>query len=379
MAAVGKPSNKVNTGLTQSSARVILTAKGTLILRASIRQVAEAAGVSPMTVSNVLRGRTDLVAAKTRERVLTAVHSLDYIPVRTAAQNRHVRTNAFGVVFLALHRLNGIVGYPTFQGMCERGEEADYDLTVFLRSEPDWVKPGSEARFLDRRCDGFIFVGSSSPALSETLVRHGIPAVECYSALPKPGIARVIGDNRTAMHQAVRHLARAGHTRIAHLAGPWGNREADERLAGFQEAMQDTFGPECAAVVVRGDTWGGPMGFHEGRDVVDMRARPLAEAVLESGATAAVCANDLLALTVWQVAEERGLRVPEDLSLVGMDNITRAAYRGLTTIATPFEQIGRAAVDALLMLQDGSSAEDVSRVLPVALVERVSVCAPASS
>jgi len=345
-------------------------------LRATIRQVAEAAGVSPMTVSNVLRGRTDLVAAKTRERVLTAVHSLDYVPVRTAAQNRHVRTNAFGVVFLALHRLNGIVGYPTFQGMCERGEETDYDLTVFLRSEPEWVRPGSEARFLDRRCDGFIFVGSSRPALSETLVRHGIPAVECYSVAPKPGMARVIGDNRDGMRQAVAHLAGLGHTRIAHLAGPWHNLEADERQAGFQEAMRETFGPGCPEVIVRGDTWGGPMGFHEGRDVVDMRARPLAEAVLASGVTAVVCANDLLALTVWQCAEERGLRVPEDLSLVGMDNIMRAAYRGLTTVATPFEQIGRAAVDAVLMLQDGGSAGDASRILPVTLVERASVSVP---
>ena len=332
-----------------------------------------------MTVSNVLRGRTDLVAAKTRERVLTAVHSLDYIPVRTAAQNRHVRTNAIGVVFLALHRLNGIVGYPTFQGMCERGEEVDYDLTVFLRSEPEWVKTGSEARFLDRRCDGFIFLGSSRPALSEVLVQHHIPAVECYSVASKPGIARVIGDNRDGMRQAVAHLAQSGHTRIGHLAGPWGNLEADERQAGFREAMQGTFGPDYPDVVVRGDTWGGPMVFHEGRDRVDAQARPLADAVLAADVTAVVCANDLLALTVWQVAEERGLRVPQDISIIGMDNSVRAAYRGLTTIATPFEAVGRAAVEAVLSIQEGGSADAASRVLPVALVPGESVAAPPSA
>ena len=116
-------------------------------MRASIRQVAEAAGVSPMTVSNVLRGRVDLVTEKTRERVLHAVHALNYIPVRTSAQNRHVKTNAIGVVFLHLHRLDGSVGYPTFLGMCERARQADHDLTIFLRSQPDWVRPERRRSF----------------------------------------------------------------------------------------------------------------------------------------------------------------------------------------------------------------------------------------
>lgn len=328
-----------------------------------------------MTVSNVLRGRTDRVAVKTRERVMEAVHSLNYVPVRTAAQNRHVCTNTLGVIFLEMHRPNDIVGYPTFLGMCEQGEQTDYDLTVFLRPESEWVRAGSEARFLDHRCDGFIFVGSCRPALAEVLVHHRIPAVECYSVLPKPGIARIIGDNRDGVRQAVAHLAQCGHTRIAHLAGPWGSLEADERLAGFRNAMQEVFGQDYPDVVIRGNTWGGPLLFHEGRDRVEERARPLAEAVLAANVTAVVCANDLLAMTVWQVAEEHGLRVPEDLSLTGMDNSTWAAYRGLTTIATPFEGIGRAAVDAVLTIQAGGSAENASRILPVTLVERASVAA----
>ena len=87
-------------------------------MRSSIRQVAARAGVSPMTVSNVLRNRSEKMAEETRQRVLQAIHDLDYTPVRTAAQNRHVTTNAIGVVFL--WDIESVVGYPTFFGMCDR-------------------------------------------------------------------------------------------------------------------------------------------------------------------------------------------------------------------------------------------------------------------
>ncbi len=345
-------------------------------MRSSIRQVASAAGVSAMTVSNVLRGRDHLVADETRVRVLEAVHRLDYVPVRMAAQNRHVKTSTLGVVFLHLHRLDGIVGYPTFLGMSERARQVDHDLTVFLRSEPDWVRPGMEAQFLDRRCDGFIFVGYNDPAVSEVLVRHQVPAVECYSVAPLAGVARVLGNNTDGMRQAVRHLAQRGHERIAHLAGPRGNLEAQERLDGFRAGMQETFGADYRDRVVQGDTWGGAWRFHEPWRDAGSETRALAEAVLAMNVTAVVCANDLLALAVWQLAEERGLRVPQDLSLIGMDNILPAACKGLTSIATPFAQIGAGAVDAVLALQCGEDSQTASRILPVALEERNSVSFP---
>lgn len=345
-------------------------------MRSSIRQVAAAAGVSAMTVSNVLRGRDHLVADETRTRVLEAVHLLDYVPVRMAAQNRHVQTRTLGAVFLRLHRLDGIVGYPTFLGMSERARQADHDLTIFLRSEPDWVRPGTEAQFLDRRCDGFIFVGYNDPAVSGVLVRHGVPTVECYSVAPYAGVARVLGDNKDGMRQAVRHLAQLGHQRIAHLAGPRANLEAQERLDGFRAGMQEAFGADYQDRVVQGNTWGGAWRYHEPWHDTKGETRSLAEEALAMDVTAVVCANDLLALAVWQVAEERGLRIPQDLSLIGMDNILPAAYKGMTSVATPFDQVGEAAVDAVLALLRGEDSLAVSRILPVTLEERNSVSFP---
>ena len=92
--------------------------------------------------------------------------------------------------------------------------------------------------------------------------------------------------------------------------------------------------------------------------------------------TAVACANDLFALALWRMAEDRGLRVPEDLSITGVDNTTEGALRGLTRVAQPFEQIGHAAVDAILTILEGGDAAQASRVLPVELSERRSVAAP---
>ncbi|BDI28784.1 LacI family transcriptional regulator [Capsulimonas corticalis] len=345
-------------------------------MRASIRQVAQAAGVSPMTVSNVLRGRTDIVVEQTRERVLQAARDLNYVPVRTSTQNRHVRTNAIGVVFLHSHRPDGPIGYPTFLGMYDRARELDHDLTIFLRAEPDWVKPGTEAQFLDRRCDGFIFVGSNRPEITTALTENKVPSVECYSVAPAPGAARVVADNAGGIRQAVMHLANHGHKRIAHIAGPQWNLEAQERLKGFRAAMQEQFGPDCWDCVIHAETWGQIQRFHNANGAVDDVTLPIVEAALATGATAFVCANDLLALALWQFAEDRGLRIPRDLSIIGVDNILQADYQGLTSIDIPFEEIGRAAVDAVLALEKGDSTGEASRILPVELIPRSSVTVP---
>ena len=346
-------------------------------MRTSIRQVAERAGVSAMTVSNVLRNRTERMAPETRERVLSAVHALDYVPVRTAAQNRHVTTNALGVVFI--QEMQGAVGYPTFLGMCARAKQIDHDLTILLRSEPDWVRPGTESQFLDRRCDGFIFVGDSRPEISEALVRHQIPIVECYSVHPPAGVARVLGDNFSGARLATERLIALGHRRLAHLAGPTGNLEAQERQAGFMAAMQAAGLPIPAKCILPTDTWGDLWGFGEDQARADHSGAltlPTAKAALALDVTGIVCTNDLYALAVWRLAEERGLRVPRDLSLTGVDNIIEARQRGLTSVALPFEDIGRAAVDAIMALLNGQSAEEASRTLPPRLIERDSVAAP---
>jgi LacI family repressor for deo operon, udp, cdd, tsx, nupC, and nupG len=333
-------------------------------MRASIRDVAKRAGVSAMTVSNVLRRRVGSVSEETRLRVLEALQELDYIPVRSAAQNRHIETNALGVIFL--QDMQGFVGERTFWGMSERAKEQDHDLLIVLRSKPEWMRRDVAAQLLDRRCDGYIIIGSYQPALSAMLVAHRVPVVECYSVNPPPGVARVAGDDRGAVRQAVELLWGLGHRRIAHLGGPMGDGEADLRADTFGAVVREKGNAENAVHLTRDQGWGN----------ADPQARPSPEIrcfldkVLAAGMTAIVCASDALALELWQAAAEKGLHVPQDLSITGIDNIQQGRIKGLTSVDTAFEQVGRAAVTALISLVKGMVPEKAGAVAPARLIQR---------
>jgi DNA-binding LacI/PurR family transcriptional regulator len=336
--------------------------------RASIRQVAELAGVSPMTVSNVLRKRDKQMGEATRLRVLDAIRKLNYIPVRISAQNRHVSTNSIGLVFLQV--MLGPVGYPTFRGMCERAQQHDYDLTILLRSHPDDEELAVERQFLDRRCDGYIFIGQNNPQISQVLVDNNIPVVECYSVNPVKGVVPVIGDSYMAMELAVKYLVQLGHTKIAHLGGT-DFPETDQRCEGYQIGMKKAFGSVNKHWIVRAKGWGDRYGLYEslewGPEQRGDILIPASEEILKLGVTAVVCASDPIAL---------GLR---RVSIIGVDNMPEAELYHLTTIGQPFETIGRMAVDAILQQLKGIENPQTGYVLPVKLIVRASTASPSQS
>jgi LacI family transcriptional regulator len=338
--------------------------------RASIRQVAERAQVSAMTVSNVLRGRNDVVADATRARVLEAVRELDYVPVRSTVQNRHVETRIIGLVFEHQAMEHHPMGVRTYEGLCQRAGQHGYDLLTLLRARQDWVLDREELRFLDRRCDGFIFLSSLMgqwESALQALVEHGIPTVVCYRRTVPKGIATVIIDAAQAMQIGVDHLARQGHTRIAHLAAPTTAYDGIERRRQFMRAMQKRGLHEYSRCIIPGTL---PNWYFDYENAFDK--------IRAAYVTGVVAFNDKLAMGLWEVAARRGVRVPRDLSIVGIDNTKPAAERGLSSINIGFDEVGRAAVDAWLGLHRDGSVEEHSRVLPVELVERKSVRPPST-
>lgn len=328
--------------------------------RASIQDVARRAGVSPMTVSNVLRDRADQMGEETRQRVTLAIRELNYVPVRTAVQNRHVETRTIGVLFI--QDLHGVVGQRTFDGMCTRARELDYDITLFLRSQPNWMGSGVDLRFLDRRCDGFILVAAEEPEITELLISHEIPVVQCYVAEGSAGVPFILPDNEHAMRLTTEYMIARGHTRIAHLAGPRTNSEAKLRRDAFHAVMREHGLTECADWIIQDDTWG------ESGLIPGCPGRLMAAEALDLKPTAVVCANDGLALDLWAEAESRGLKVPDDVSITGMDGVPQAVQAGLTTIAIPFERIGRASVEALALLVSDRNAIQERTIVPVELL-----------
>lgn len=334
-------------------------------MRATIRRVAEEAGVSAVTVSNVLRGVGSRASTETRTRVLEAAQRLNYLPISPpASQNRAMDTRIITLVPEHLDLTHHELDLFTYEGIVEGARTHGYDVLTLVRTEHDKVLEREEMRFLDRRSDGFIFAVSTKGRWEralDLLAEHHIPAVVCYRRDAPEGIAWVDVDNNAVMSQAVAHLVENGHRRIGYLAGPVDNFDERERQDAWVSAMWKHGLPLRQEFVVHG---AGP-GFVEDAEAI--------ASVAKLGVTAMVCFNDTLALSLWKSLEEQGLRVPQDISLVGVDDRPEAAKRGLSSIKHSFREVGRLAMDAWVELKNGSEAAACSKLAPVELVLRTSV------
>ena len=336
-------------------------------MRATIRQIAIEAGVSNVTVSNVLRGLESRASAETRARVVAAARKLNYIPVKPpTAQNRHVETRVVTLVPEHHDVRHPDLDLFTYQGVVEGARHHGYSVLTLVQREDE--RDGREPlRFLDRSSDGFIFTVSLQEQWARVLdiVAHNkVPSVVCYNRQVPDGVAWVDVDNRAAMRGAVEHLAERGHERIAFVAGPPDNFDAAERLREWNAAMRE------AELSTEFLVQGARAGY-----VTDTAALTGLVAAT-SGVTAAICFNDTLALALWDAVEAQGKNVPADLSIIGMDNRAEAAERGLSSIAHSFVDVGRLAMDAWIELKAGAPSAACCKLAPVHLVPRRSVSAP---
>ncbi len=331
-------------------------------MRASIADVAKQAQTSPMTVSNVLRGRTHKVSEATRQRVLAAVQELNYVPVRSSMQNRHIETRVIGLVFDAIDIAQNYIAFQTYCGLQEGARQFDYDLMTMLRTPAEWMAGQEEYFFRDRRCDGFVFINPlNREKVLDFLVSQKIPAVACYSSKLPEGILSILPDNEMAMRLAVEHLKQRGHSRIAHLTGATWHSDMQLRIKGFQLAMQEAGFDDYADCIFEGadDKW--------------QACLPDIDEFTKRGITAVVCGTDKFALALWEKLEAASLSVPADISLIGVDGVPEAIAKGLTTVVNPFQKIGFAAIESLNGLLQGSRDQENPELISVELVEGNSV------
>jgi LacI family transcriptional regulator len=327
--------------------------------RATVRQVAERAGVSTMTVSRIVRGQHDVVSPEKRALVLDAIRELDYVPVRPAFQNRHYETHIIGLVVDEIFSHKGLVAPHTLDGVRDTAFALGYDV-LLMRSRPVATLDEQKSQLLDRRCDGFIFVSPRERhEVFEKLVQHGFPTVSCYSEDVPEGIAWVVPDNHGAVRQAVLALRQQGHQRIAYVAGPHQQSAARHRCEAYIETMQN---------LGMTPLWLELAGHWE--------TEKAAAFVQQKKATAAICHSDYWAFSLWDHLNGLGLRVPEDVSLVGIDNIPDAERRGLTTFVNPYEKIGQTAVESLIDLLKGGDVQEACHTLTMTMVNRTSIVPP---
>lgn len=322
--------------------------------RTTIYEVAERAGVSISTVSNVLN-RPDRVSAATRQRVLAAADELGFVPKSEAVSRARRATGRIGVMapFTSygsyLRRLAGVLRVAS---------EFDVDVVVFdHESAALATSPALASMPIHGRLDGLIVMGLEiENEIAQRLVERGLPTVAVDAA--SESFSRVATDDAEGGRLAARHLVGKGHRRIGYLLERQVSdyeSQAVKRLGGFRQVVDDADGSVIA----------------ESSDNSADAARTAAGALLDRDdrPTAIMAHHDGLAIGVLQAARDRGLRVPEDLAVVGFDDGELAIAADLTTVRQPFEESGGAALRILLGHVAGARIRSTT-FLELRLVER---------
>ena len=328
---------------------------------ASIKDVAAAARVSPTTVSHVLSGNRP-VAEETAERVRAVVNRLGYVPASTA---RSLQAGATNVIGLLVPDITNQFFAELAKGVEDAGHDLGYGV-ILCNTEFD---PAREDHYLqllrNRFIDGMVYAAGSMPSrdrLASLLGRFPIAlADEVVPGLQDETIL-VTADHRRGGQLIGKHLKELGHRRALAVSGPADLVSSVERIAGFREA----FGSDGVTEVE---------GAFVERSGYDTVADALRKAGRRGRFTAVFAANDLMALGAVAAVEDAGLRVPDDVSVAGFDDIMLAGrvHPSLTTVHQPAYDIGRTAAAQLLQYVHRGEVPPASRhILPVRLKQRAS-------
>jgi DNA-binding LacI/PurR family transcriptional regulator len=324
----------------------------------TIRDVARRAQVGVGTVSRVLND-SPLVSAEARERVRRTIDELGYRRSSTARNLSLGRTQTIGVVApfftssSVLERLRGVV-----QRLRQHGE---YDLLLFdvetLTQRADAFRNFARGD----RVDGLLIMSlRPTDTEIESMQREGLAAV--LVDVSHPALPSVVIDNAIGGEIAAEHLLRKGHARVGFVGdmpSPFGFTSSEERRRGFERALGRAGIKAPKALQQRGT---------HGRD----EARELAERLLglPKPPTAIFAASDVQAMGVLEAARANGLRVPQDLAVIGFDDIEVAATLGLTTVRQPLRETGSRGAELLLSIIEGVATPAVEEIASLKLIER---------
>ncbi|TPW72885.1 LacI family DNA-binding transcriptional regulator [Schumannella sp. 10F1B-5-1] len=327
--------------------------------RPTIRDVAVAAGVSVASVSKAVNGRYG-VSPEMTERVMAAVRDLGYESSLVASSMRSRRTGVIGVLVADFEPFSAEI----LKGVGRAVSGTAYDLLAYSGSHQDGT--GWERRSISR-LSGTLIDGAIMVTPTTLAVEAGIPVVAVDPHAGRADLPTVESDSFAGAQQAVRHLIDLGHRRIGFVAGRPDLRSATARERGYRAALVSAGISVDPALIAAGQY-----------EVA--AARRAAEHLLDlpHPPTAVFAANDLSALAVVAAAQGRGVRVPDDLSIIGFDDIPEAtrATPQLTTVRQPIQQLGETATRMLLALMNDEQLDQTQVLLPTRLIARDTTAAP---
>ncbi len=301
---------------------------------ATIKDIAKQAGVSVTTVSRALNGYDD-VNEVTRKKIKRIAEELSYSPNAVARSLVSKKTRTIGLIISDINRAGAkdAFAYEVLCGINDRAGDLNYDLLLFSTSPTKQIEKSYTTLCKERNVEGAIISGLrlDDPYLHEVIDQNAFPCV--LIDIPRTGdnVGHITSDSRVGASMAVRHLLEGGHRRIAMINGHDQASVSKERYEGYKDALRE------AGLEVREDS------VYDGFFTEDGGAEAMYQILIRHpDVTAVFCASDLMALGAMRTLEKLGRKVPDDMSVIGFDDITISAYCSpkLTTIRQDKYELG---------------------------------------
>jgi LacI family transcriptional regulator len=328
------------------------------ILPIRIQDVARAAGVSVSTVSRVLNGRTD-VAAGTYQRVQRIIDDLGYSSSLAAKSMRSYRTNVIGVIIFDLSLSFCL---EVVRGIDQVVKAHTYDLMIFSSNRANHKEDPTWERKVVAQLNGSIVDGIIAVTPTTVDLPNNAPLVT-VDPCDAGDFPSVLSNNRTGAFEAVRYLIALGHQRIGFIGGRASLLSARQRRQGYEDAHRAAGLPLLPELYAEGD-YSYKTALTSAQQLLTRPNRP----------TAILAANDSTAFAVMDVAKRLQLRIPQDLSLIGFDNIPESAstFPPLTTVDQSIVAMGSRAAELLIQMVEGKEVANDLYELPTRMIVRES-------
>jgi len=323
-----------------------------------LSEVAKLAGVSPITASRAIRGE-GYVSEGARERIMAAAAQLNYTPDALARRMRGDKSKLIGVF---VNNYGPVVLHEIIRPIGDEARRRGYDLLVYNAERFD--RPGRMATcdMLSKLCDGMlVLMPSADDGYLDVIERQKYRCVTVSFDARQLDLPSVVPENRAGARAAVEHLLALGHRRIGFIAGNPASGQSGERELGYLEALRGAGIEPDPALVVNG-AFVQPGGFAAAGQLL----------ALDSPPTGIFAANDEMAFGAIDAISSKGLKVPDDISVIGFDDIPTSSYvfPTLSTIRQPFETMAARAVAELVELIQGRPVGAVRIAFPTRLVVR---------
>jgi len=334
-------------------------------MAATIYDVAKRAGVGIGTVSRALND-SPRISPETKARVLKAMEELDYQPHAMARGLARKKTNMIAVI---VPFFTGYFFLELLRGVQQEVSLHEYDLILYsLDHQTEKVETFLEKTLLERRVDGVLLISSQiSDHYAALFRKKKLPIVLVDSYHPQ--LDSITVRNREGAYLATRHLIELGHTQVAMIDGQLVSSPAEVRLRGYQQALEDNNIPFDDDYLAISDFVSGQDGFNREAGYHAMKRLLCLD---KKRPTAVFVSSDIQATGAMKAIREAGLNVPDDIAIVGFDDIELAEYLELTTMRQPMFEMGKLGVDRLMHRIDNDTSGDYKISFSTTLIHRKS-------